>query len=1014
MFIAGQIAHPGINTKFAKELPTRIINLMKDTRVPWGPVGYVTYKRTYSRHLDDNDLSSPKEEYWQTLARCLNGILHIGGAFSLRELEVLAGYLIQLKCNFSGRGLWQLGTATVNRLGGDSLQACWHVRVNEAVHPFAFTFEELMLGGGVGFSIMPEDVYEIPAVKFNVNVTRVASYDCDFIVPDNREGWVELLKRILQSFFFTGKDISYNPDCLRARGQRIKSFGGTASGSEDLVTGLGLIVNILKTRVGLKLRPIDALDIQNILGMIVVAGNVRRSAQIAKGSGRDRDFLLAKYWGDGRVVPRWRQQSNNTVAESNLKELLPEFWYGYETDGLGQAKGEPYGLYNPYLAANYGRLADGIRPGYNAKVCGPNPCIPGDVWIHTSNGPQQVIDLLNQPFVALVDGKPYKSTGFWFSGNKEVFEIETIEGYKIQTTANHKLLRWSRDGKPCQRRLDQLIVGDKLCLNDHRNVMKWNGEGSYVQGRLFGSLLGGDAFTNETAKLQYCHFEMRDHAETLIESKPANDLGDSLYLDDLARKFGIQTSKELDHQIERKSYAFYQGFLRAWFDVSGSVQGTTAKGVTNRLSSSTLVNLEIAQRMLARMGIVSTIYKERRPAQYRELPNGQGGWVTYWCKAQHDLVISCASLDVFQEKIGYREPAKRVKFRALLNSRRVTHEAKFYARIKSIKSVGFKDVYDCSVPKMRLFDASNFKVANCGEIMLESDEACNLAELYLTNLLDGQEFHTAAVLMYKCQKTISSLPFLYDRTNAVVSRNQRLGLGITGVQAAHHLRKPEMFDSVYKHILTEDVEYSQLLGVPTSIAYTTVKPSGTAAKLPNGCPPGGNPGYSLYSQLRMTFASDSPMLPTLREKGYPMEPKINLDGSRDFNTTMVSFPVRYPDGTPTEGISAIEQLENVVMLQRWWSDNAVSATIQYKPEEYPVIRDWLASNYKDNLKSIAFCRHSGHGFVQPPNEPLTREMYLAFVASVKPIESGDFKDGSDMDDTTIDGVECIGDRCGIK
>ena len=649
---------------------------MKETRVPWGPVGYVTYKRTYSRHLDDNDDTSPKEEYWQTLSRCLNGILHIGGALSIRELEVLAGYLIQLKCNFSGRALWQLGTKTVDRIGGDSLQACWHVRVNEAVHPFAFTFEELMLGGGVGFSIMPEDVFEIPSIKHDINVTRVTSFDCDFIVPDNREGWVELLKRVLTGFFFTGKSVSYNPDCLRAKGQRIKSFGGTASGSEDLVNGLEIIVQILKARVGQKLRPIDALDIQNILGMIVVAGNVRRSAQIAKGSGRDREFLLAKYWGNGQIIPRWRQQSNNTVAETHLEELLPEFWWGYETDAAGQGKGEPYGLFNSYLAANYGRLEDGIKLGYNSRVCGPNPC---------------------------------------------------------------------------------------------------------------------------------------------------------------------------------------------------------------------------------------------------------------------------------------------------------------------------------------------------GEIMLESDEACNLAELYLPNLEDGQEFHTAAVLMYKCQKTVSSLPFLYDRTNAVVSRNQRLGLGITGVFAAHHLRKPELFNSVYKHIVSEDEEYSILMGgVPRSIAYTTVKPSGTAAKLPNACTPGANPAYSLYQILRISFASDSPMLPTLRKKNYPMEPKLNQDGSRDFNTTIVSFPLRYPDGTPTEGISAVEQLENVVMLQRYWSDNAVSATIQYKPDELPIIKDWMVNNYKDNLKSISFCLHSGHGFKQAPNEAITKEQYEDFASRVEPIESGCFGDGGDLDDTSIDGVECIGDRCGIK
>lgn len=335
------IQHPNINTKFATKLPDRIINMMREETVPWGPVGYVTYKRTYSRQMD----CGRKEEYFNTITRCLNGLLHIGAAFSLRELEVLAGYLIQLKCNFSGRALWQLGTRNIDRLGGDSLQSCWHVRVNEPVYPFCFAFEQLMLGGGVGFSVMPEDVYTIPSVKYNVNISRATSFDCDHIITDNRQGWIEFLRKILEAFFFTGKDISYNPDCLRAKGEPIKSFGGVASGSVELIHGMDNIVKILKSRHNLKLRPIDCMDIMNIIGQVVCSGNTRRSAEIACGSGQDKEFLLAKYWNNGQIIPSWRQMSNNTVKESNLKELLPEFWWGYEADSNGVAQGEPYGLY---------------------------------------------------------------------------------------------------------------------------------------------------------------------------------------------------------------------------------------------------------------------------------------------------------------------------------------------------------------------------------------------------------------------------------------------------------------------------------------------------------------------------------------------------------------------------------------------------------------------------------------------------------------------------------------------
>lgn len=367
--------------KYATQLSESTLRKLQETPVPWGPVGWAVYKRTYSQKLFPGDPDSPKEEFPDTLRRVINGILDLGGAFTHEEVDKLAYFFYNLKTLPSGRGLWQLGMPTVKRIGGDSLQACWHVKMDDPIRPFCFTFEELMLGGGVGFNILPEVVYSMPAVKHSPNVERTHEWDCDFIVTDNREGWVELLRKILEAHFYTGKDITYNTDCIRGKGAPIRSFGGTASGPEDLVAGLAEICKILAKRKGQKLRPIDVLDIQNILAMIVVAGNVRRSAQIACGSGQDREFLNAKMWSLGRI-PRWRQQSNNTCIESSIGELHPDFWKGYETDpGTGYPYGEAYGLFNPTLSTLYGRLADGLGHRPDPRVSGPNPC--GEITVES-------------------------------------------------------------------------------------------------------------------------------------------------------------------------------------------------------------------------------------------------------------------------------------------------------------------------------------------------------------------------------------------------------------------------------------------------------------------------------------------------------------------------------------------------------------------------------------------------------------------------------------------------------
>ena len=133
--------------KYATKLEDSFVNHYEGKTPPWGPVGYITYKRTYARYLDGKGRS---EEWWETVRRCCNGLIEIGGAFTPEEIEDLYDKVYHLKCSFSGRALWQLGTKTVQRIGGDSLQNCWHVAVDHPIDPFCFTFTELMLGGGVG------------------------------------------------------------------------------------------------------------------------------------------------------------------------------------------------------------------------------------------------------------------------------------------------------------------------------------------------------------------------------------------------------------------------------------------------------------------------------------------------------------------------------------------------------------------------------------------------------------------------------------------------------------------------------------------------------------------------------------------------------------------------------------------------------------------------------------------------------------------------------------------------
>lgn len=330
--------------------------------VKWGELGYITYKRTYARNKKDGTT----EEFSETVERELKGIeKQLKLNLLPEEKDFYRDMRHEMKGSVAGRFMWQLGTETVDRLGLPSLQNCAFVVIDNPIKPFTWAMDMLMLGSGVGYSIKKEHVYKLPKLqRKKPKIIRVDDKQADFIVPDTREGWVKLLGKVLKSYFYSGESFTYSTQLIRGKGELIKGFGGVSSGASILVEGIDLIQGILDKRRGKQLKPIDCLDIMNIIGMIVVAGNIRRSAQIAIGDYDDLEYLKAKRWDLGSV-PNWRAMSNNSVDVQDVKDLPQEFWDTYE-------QGEPYGLINLELSRKVGRLGEYEYP--DPDVEGYNPC----------------------------------------------------------------------------------------------------------------------------------------------------------------------------------------------------------------------------------------------------------------------------------------------------------------------------------------------------------------------------------------------------------------------------------------------------------------------------------------------------------------------------------------------------------------------------------------------------------------------------------------------------------------
>lgn len=336
--------------------------IIEERPVKWGEIGQITYARTYAREKADGT----KENFSETVERELFGIdKQLNLKFNDSEKEFYRDMRHNMKGSVAGRFMWQLGTKTVDKLGLPSLQNCAFIVVDEPITPFTWAMDMLMLGSGVGFSIKREHVYKLPKVqRKKIKIERLDDKQADYIVPDTREGWVKLLGKVLKSYFYSGEGFTYSTQLIRGYGEDIKGFGGKASGAAILVEGMELIATVLDSRRGKQLRPVDCLDVMNIIGMIVVAGNIRRSAQISIGDYDDLEYLKAKRWDLG-VIPKWRAMSNNSVDCPDAKLLPQEFWDTYK-------QGEPYGLVNIGLSKKIGRLGD--ERYSDPEVEGFNPC----------------------------------------------------------------------------------------------------------------------------------------------------------------------------------------------------------------------------------------------------------------------------------------------------------------------------------------------------------------------------------------------------------------------------------------------------------------------------------------------------------------------------------------------------------------------------------------------------------------------------------------------------------------
>jgi len=353
-------------------LSDTFIEPYKEAEVPWGPVGYVTFKRTYARRLSEFDPNTTgTEEWWQTCRRVIEGMFNMQKQhvfmLGLEWIDAKAqatakdafDRLFNLKWTPPGRGLWMMGTKFIEERTAAGLFNCAFRSTRDVSkkggYLFAWMMDALMLGIGVGFDTEGAGTLTIREPEYT-NDTH--------IIDDSREGWVNSVHMLLDGFFFGDKVPKFDYSAIRPEGALIRGFGGTSSGHGPLKELHDNLTELFSAKIGEPISSVDIVDTENLIGRCVVAGNVRRSAALAMGQYQDKEYLQMK--NDQEKLYHHRWGSNNSF---NAEVGMDYTWHAEQS----QKNGEPGYIWLDN-ARTHGRFKDGLKYD-DVNVAGFNPCV---------------------------------------------------------------------------------------------------------------------------------------------------------------------------------------------------------------------------------------------------------------------------------------------------------------------------------------------------------------------------------------------------------------------------------------------------------------------------------------------------------------------------------------------------------------------------------------------------------------------------------------------------------------
>jgi len=306
----------------------------------------------------------------------------------------------------------------------------------------------------------------------------------------------------------------------------------------------------------------------------------------------------------------------------------------------------------------------------------------------------------------------------------------------------------------------------------------------------------------------------------------------------------------------------------------------------------------------------------------------------------------------------------------------------------------------------------------CCEIALRPYQFCNLCEVNVSDVVNQEDLNdrvTAAAFLGTLQAGFTDFHYLRPIWSKTTQKDALLGIGMTGIGSGEIL-KYSLEAAAHVAKLTNAV-ISEKIGINEAARVTCIKPSGTTS-LVLGTASGIHAWHAPYYLRTMRFGKNEDVASYLMVNHPEL---VEDDVLRPHDTVCVRIPVKAPEGSIFRTESPLDTLERVKKFATQWikaghntgeNTHNVSATISIKPEEWPVVGEWMWTN-KEYYNGLSVLPFWGGSYKQAPFEDIERTEYDTRLSSLKNV---DLTKVTELDDTVEFGqiAACSGGACLIE